>query len=530
MKFFAKFALNMKIDWSKIPPRKDELPSCYADRIGKEYTASVTVGSKKDKGQFFTPTAIAQFMSQQFSVPTSKKISILDPGCGTAILSCTTIEYAVKHYNIEDITLVVYETDEELLPILHQVLEYIQEWGKKQTTNINYQIYTTDFILKNYTILYPDTFYSKDKIEYFDWIISNPPYFKLSKEDKRVKAAECIVNGQPNIYALFMAISALLLKKEGEMVYITPRSFTSGRYFRLFRKFFFKHISLDFIHLFNTRKGTFSRDKVLQETLIMKCSPRKKADSPITLSYSEGLNDLEVSRRTEWFQSELIDFASKEQILHLPITEKDKQILALFKSWKGSLNQYQIQISTGPVVAFRCKEELSSEKTKNTVCLYWLHNVIKMLTDHPIIKKDKPQFIKVNETSRSTLLPNKNYVLLRRFSSKDDNNRLIAAPYFGNMMLCSYVGVENKLNYIYRPQGHLNRMEVMGITALLNSSLFDDYFRMFNGNVNVSATELREMPMPPLKIIENIGKDLIIKNEFSEKNASSIVNKYFNIL
>ena len=38
-------------------------------------------------------------------------------------------------------------------------------------------------------------------------------------------------------------------------------------------------------------------------------------------------------------------------------------------------------------------------------------------------------------------------------------------------------------------------MEVMGIAALLNSDLFDNYFRTFNGNVNVSATELREMPM-----------------------------------
>ena len=92
---------------------------------------------------------------------------------------------------------------------------------------------------------------------------------------------------------------------------------------------------------------------------------------------------------------------------------------------------------------------------------------------------------------------------------------------------CSSVGIENKLNYIYRPKGHLNRMEVMGIAALLNSDLFDNYFRTFNGNVNVSATELREMPMPPLEVIESIGKDLIAMNDYSMVNVNKIVNKYF---
>lgn len=116
---------------------------------------------------------------------------------------------------------------------------------------------------------------------------------------------------------------------------------------------------------------------------------------------------------------------------------------------------------------------------------------------------------------------------MRRFSSKDDNSRLIAAPYFGNMTSCAHVGIENKLNYIYRPKGHLNRMEVMGIAALLNSDLFDNYFRTFNGNVNVSATELREMPMPPLEVIESIGKDLIAMNDYSMVNVNKIVNKYF---
>lgn len=81
--------------------------------------------------------------------------------------------------------------------------------------------------------------------------------------------------------------------------------------------------------------------------------------------------------------------------------------------------------------------------------LYWLHNVVKMLCDHPMQNKDKGQYIRVVPETKAALLPNKNYVLLRRFSSKDDSSRLVAAPYFGNMTKSEFVGIENKLNYIY---------------------------------------------------------------------------------
>lgn len=111
--------------------------------------------------------------------------------------------------------------------------------------------------------------------------------------------------------------------------------------------------------------------------------------------------------------------------------------------------------------------------------------------------------------------------------SIDDKNRLVAAPYFCNFIESDYIGVENKVNYIYRPGGHLERNEVVGLCVLLNSSLFDTYFRIFNGNVNVSATELREMPLPPSETIQEIGNSIILSNDFSVRNTNRVVNEYF---
>jgi adenine-specific DNA-methyltransferase len=106
---------------------------------------------------------------------------------------------------------------------------------------------------------------------------------------------------------------------------------------------------------------------------------------------------------------------------------------------------------------------------------------------------------------------------------------LIAAPYFSNAIDAEFIGVENKVNYIYRPNGHLDRNELIGLCALLNSELFDFFFRMFNGNVNVSATELREITLPPLDRIKEIGDSVILSNDYSVENINKIVNELFEL-
>ena len=486
---------------------------------------------KKEKGQFFTPIEIARFMSEQLSTE-KEDISILDPGCGTCVLSCALIERLVQQRTVRSIRLVVYETDSGVVAYTKQALIYLAETLKNQGVDFEYIVCEDDFILQNYQALSSSPSLLQKNADEFDFIISNPPYFKLPKDDSRVKVTQQIVDGQPNIYSLFMAISAGLLNKSGELIFIIPRSFASGRYFRLFREYFLGAIKISFIHLFNTRKDTFAKDNVLQETIIVKGFRRDEMtdDRRICISYSEGIADLSASRQKVYPYADIVDTASKDKIIHLPVNAREEAIIRLFKSWSGSLNKYNIQISTGPVVAFRMEDSLCDKPAASDVApLFWLHNVVKMLVDHPVEYKGKKQYIKISAQTQRVLIPNRNYVFLRRFSAKDDKSRLIAAPYFCNKTNAHYIGVENKLNYIYRPKGHLDRTEVIGISALLDSDLFDVYFRTFNGNVNVSATELRSMPLPDLGIIKSIGEKLILKNNFSVENVNEIVNNYFQI-
>ncbi len=513
-----------------IRPEERELPSSFSERLGKSYAEQSSSKDKKNKGQFFTPSSIAGFMGQ-LGRSRNGTISILDPGCGCAILSISLIEHLVSVGQIDEILLDAYETDSEVIPFTEAAISYLKEWLEKKNVAFSFNIKQDDFVLTNAEILNaePNIFGSASSSKY-DFIISNPPYFKLAKSDSRVKVVGNLVDGQTNIYALFMSLSACMLNEGGQMIFITPRSFASGRYFQSFRNHFFSKVAIDFIHLFNTRSGTFAKDDVLQELLILSCHPIGDNEKGIiTISFSEGSYDLEKSYTKEYPSSDIVDVKSMEKIVYLPVCSKDEAVLNLFKSWDGNMAKYNIKISTGPVVAFRSTEYLQPEEGEDTVPLYWLHNVVKMLADHPVQKKDKCQYIRVADGSKSSLLPNKNYILLRRFSSKDDNSRLVAAPYFGNSSKYKLIGFENKLNYIYRPKGHMTRSEVMGIAALLNSELFDTYFRTFNGNVNVSATELRMMPFPPIHTIREIGNKIILKNDYSIEYVNTVIQEYFNI-
>ena len=520
--------------FSKIPTSPSELPGHFADRLGLFYTSTVTQHHKKENGQFFTTIEIARLMAS-YSENKSTYIRLLDPGCGTGILSCVLIEYLIQsNPNLEKIDLQAYETDTNLIELSEKSFAYLKLWLIEKGIELNYTVLNNDFILENADVLKSKSDLFQSVHEPFDIIISNPPYFKLSKEDPRTKVAQVVVSGQPNIYSIFMAVAAKLLSENGEIIFITPRSFASGNYFKAFREFFFTLVSIDKIHLFGSRRETFTRDNVLQETVIMKGRKKEPAESfnNIEITSSAGLKDLNESSMKTYRSDEIIDFNTNEKMLHLPTNDSEEMIVRLFKSWIGNLNKYQIQISTGPVVSFRARDFIKAQYEDDSVFLaplFWLHNVNKMSLEYPVSKPNKGQYIVICKESKSLLIPNKNYVLLRRFSSKDDNSRLIAAPYFCNFMEADFIGVENKVNYIYRPKGHLERIEVVGLCALLNSQLFDTYFRTFNGNVNVSATELREMSLPPLETIKQIGNSIILSNDYSITNVNRVINEFFYV-
>ncbi len=471
-----------------------------------------------------------------FAISEKESIRILDPGCGIGILSISLIEHLVKgDEKLRRIELVVFEIDVNILPFTENCFEYLRIWLTEKSIEFTVFLCKNDFILHNSRVLNN----TENSNECYDIVISNPPYFKLSSVDERAVAAKSIIFGQSNIYTIFLLIAAKLLKEDGHLIFITPRSFCSGNYFRLFRESFFSVVELKEIHLFDSRKATFKRDKVLQENIIIKACKKSKRESDNTdcekilkVSFSTEISDINKRRIKNYKYSNLINFNSYQKILHLPTSDTDEEIIKIFKTWTGSLKLYDLEISTGPVVDFRSIDMIKFNQSKNTVPLIWLHNVEAMNIDWPkdfgYKRKLKGQYIVYDKGSLSRLVVNKNYVLVRRFSTKDENRRLVAAPYFSRKNSnAKMIGIENHLNYIYGKRSVLTSDQTTGLAAILNSRLFDLYFRTFNGNINVSATELRDFPLPNFQLIQSLGQK--INKTKASLSIDALVSETFNL-
>jgi adenine-specific DNA-methyltransferase len=155
---------------------------------------------------------------------------------------------------------------------------------------------------------------------------------------------------------------------------------------------------------------------------------------------------------------------------------------------------------------FRATEFLLSQPNgKNTAPLISVFNVKPFRTEWPVIQKKHPIALKVCPDSQRLLLPARNYLLIRRFSAKEERRRLTASCFIAAEMPQPYVALENHLNYLYHAERDLTLDEVYGLAALFNSALLDRYFPTISGNTQVNATGIRSMKFPALPAVAAIG-------------------------
>lgn len=505
----------------------------YAEKISELYYKSYNIEARKLKGQYFTPKQVSVFMASLFNI-NNTSIRILDAGAGTGILTAAFCEHLLKKDIKVHLTIDVYENDPNLLPFLKMTLELCKIELENKGHNVEFNIYENDYILQNTKYFTKSNLISTSEERLlYDFIISNPPYYKLNADSPQSTLMKDIISGQPNIYSLFMALSACMLKPEGEMVYITPRSFCSGLYYKKFRKWLLNNVQITNIHIFESRKEIFEKDNILQENIIVKVkkikTPNKQVEITISLTKNGCFDNI---HKFNVLSEDVIFRKNGDIFIRIPTSYQDIETLHIVDSFPCTLKDLGLEISTGPVVSFRADEYLLPELTENpeSVPLLWMHNMKDMKVVWPFYKTKKPSAIQACKETKPLLLPVKNYVLVKRFSSKEQKRRLYASVLLKSDTPFKTIGIENHVNYIHKPRGNLSVQETFGLASLLNTSLIDNFFRMLNGNTQVNASDIRSLPVPDIEKIRKIGEIILESNSYHNgMNLDNIVSEVLGL-
>ncbi len=295
-----------------------------------------------------------------------------------------------------------------------------------------------------------------------------------------------------------MEVAAGQLKPGGQLIFLVPRSFTSGRYFAGFRRHLHHQLGLQSLHVFTSRRATFAADAVLQETLICHYRRGPHAD-PVVISSSRGDGCTDVDSRLAVPHRLVVDAGGE---IRIPVDATDLRCLTQLSGLEP-LRDLGIEVSTGKIVPFRAGPFLQPRATPDSVPLLWMQHVDRRGIHWPAGPGfRKPQHIR---NTAPGLIDNTTYVLVRRLSSKDEAQRVTAGVYPGSLP-GSQIGLENHLNYLYRQQNTLDQAEAWGLASWLNSPIVDRYVRITNGHTQVNATELRNLPVPAMEVVRSIGR------------------------
>ena len=445
-------------------------------------------------GQYMTPPPIARLIARRMVEDRSwdgRILRVLDPAAGSGVLAAALVEaIAALPARPARIELVMCELDPAMQPLLERCAGELEALCAECGLEIVTHVQQGDFLLSPL---------ARDALPIVDAVIANPPYFKLARTDLRVLAHESDVHGQPNIYALFMSSCAAVLRAGGAYGFITPRSWTNGAYFSATRRALRHRISIDALHLFDSRQAHFEDDAVLQEALIL-WGTAAGTQSDVRVSTSHGIADIDARLPVSWPAERVLGLGGDDAIV-LP----SSAVTGALDPWPLNLAELGLRVLTGPVVGFRARTHLRAQSTTTSVPMLWMPHVRRSQIDWP--RGHKAEHIEANSDSAWMLVANEPMVLLRRFSPKEDERRITAVAYEGQLP-GAHIGLENHLNVIRGVDEAMSVEVARGLATWLNSRAVDEYLRQRLGSTQVNAIELRALPVPDLASLAQMGRDI----------------------
>jgi adenine-specific DNA-methyltransferase len=491
--------------------------------MGTLYENTLPAAVRARYGHFYTRPQVAQMMLDNIGFQGKAVLSArhLDPACGSGVFLIEAANRIIaqaekEHYSPHQTCLAVQQTLHGLdlnplgvlLTELALALTLAPLLRKCATAIPPLHVYVTD-TLNQARLTIEDEAHAAWQIknrqgtfsEGFTHISANPPYAKYPSarltEAQQQRFARTTY-GHPNLYGLFLQVGVELLADGGQIVFINPTSFVSGAYFRNLRRFLKSELNLAQFDTFRKRTGLF--DGVLQEVVVLSGSKQPQVDT-IRLRSFDGVHEVqEITVATaSVLQDESMDYAffiEPDLLAH--------QLLKQMQINAKPLQEYGVKISTGTIVWNRVKDLIQVDEP-GALPLIW-GNAIRPYFFRGIGNREGlATHVKLNEKTAS-IVSSGEALLVKRMTSKEETRRLVACRLPAEFANSQYF-VENHVNVIASlPESTISLNTVLG---LINSKPLEYLFRSLNGNTNVSATELRLLPVPDKPHLLSIIDELV---------------------
>lgn len=491
----------------------------YVLKNTADFLASKPKEERKKIGQFFTSKETAIYMASLFNMGIQKEISVLDPGAGSGILVAALVDRLQQLDTIKTLNITCFENNSCILPLLQLNMKHLQDQSK---IKINFEIINDNYILSqknaynNLQVLEQPC----DRLKY-DWVIGNPPYLKIPKDAPEALAMPNVCYGAPNLYFLFASMSLFNLSNGGEMVYIIPRSWTSGAYFKKFREYALNHARITHIHLFVSRDKVFDNEQVLQETIIIKFVKTLEPQESLMITSSATNQDFENSL------SLIVpyDTAISGSNLYVYLVTTEDEILTLRKlnRFNCTLEDVGLKMKTGLTVDFRNRELLRTAPGEHIIPLFYSQHIQDGRVVFPIGK----EFEYMTDMQAGMVQKNKNYLFVKRFTAKEEKRRLQCGIYLSDGLPdYQFISTQNKINFIDAvDKSCMCEDLVFGLYVIFNSSIYDLYYRILNGSTQVNSTEVNTMPVPTKETLIALGDKIKRKQCLSVEICDALIEE-----
>jgi adenine-specific DNA-methyltransferase len=361
--------------------------------------------------------------------------------------------------------------------------------------------------LPSISIKHADGLTARNVLGNYDVVACNPPYRKLKAEEvKRYEGKyRGVIEGQPNIYGLFIDRSLELTRADGLVGLLTPTSYLSGQYFSKLRRRILSCSEVLQMDVLSNRSTMFL--DVEQETIITtlrrRASPNLEttATSVCVLDEKGGFVGVGACR-----------LRNSGKPWAVPRAKDDADTLFFAEQSQFRLKDYGYKARVGSLVAYRDKRDRFKRNHKPVqegmaVPLVWATDISSSGEfihgrEQRIARPDLYVAVESIYDAGVTTVPS---VLLQRLTSSDQRRRLVAA-HVPREWLAKHKGFISENHVIVLEQFEDKGWSPENLSKLLRSNAVDRVFRSMSGASNVAIFELNELPLPcPLSLMRMWG-------------------------